>query len=269
MPRQEAVAWRGVGLKYILCSVSLLQIKKTKQNRTIKRKKTKQTGLKSSSEREEGSLSPPTQPPPRHSGGCQDYIIPSMQTTGCTHPLPGEGETGVMMSMFRGKQYSKNLLALAAWLGRERGEVWLAAVRRKHWREETRGAEHPRGETGGRQWGEEVPSNPWKGTHREAPQGAPAWQRAGGLLAPTGLWERSCPPREEARAHLSPCSTENKPETCYSKFLPKHSQPQTGLSTLRLPRAAGPAASAASSLENYPVFYQIHPVCGAPRYSSR
>lgn len=81
------------------------------------------------------------------------------------------------MSMFWGETILRKLLALAAWLGRERGEVWLAAVRRKHWREQTRGAEHPRGETGGRQWGGKVPASPWRGTHGEGPEGAPALQR--------------------------------------------------------------------------------------------
>lgn len=142
-------------MEYILCSVSLLQIKK--KNNIIKQKKTKETGLKSSSRQEGGSLSPPTQQFHRRSEGCQDCVMPQTQTAHCTHPLPTEGEAGVKISTFWGETILKNLLAPAAWLGREHGEVWLAAVRGKHWREQTRRAEHTRGEAGGRQRGGETP----------------------------------------------------------------------------------------------------------------
>ena len=183
MPRQEAVALRGVCLEYILCSVSLLQIKK-KPNKPIKQKKTKQTGLKSSSQQEGGSLSPPARQFHRCSEGCQDRIIPQTQTAPCAHPLPGEGEAGVKTCTFFGETILKNLLAPAAWLGREHGEVWPAAVRGKRWREQTQGAEHIEGETGGRQRGGETPASP-----RRRTRGSPARQRHEDFQPPP-VWRR-------------------------------------------------------------------------------
>ena len=71
---------------------------------------------------------------------------PQTQTTYRTHPFPGKGGAGVTISTFWGETTLKNLLAPAAWLGREREEVWLAAVRGKRWREQTRGGLRTRGE---------------------------------------------------------------------------------------------------------------------------